>query len=277
MFSTYSSQRGEIRSISPAVLWDLKPSKKEVDVKSRDLLTLRPKVLSAVIRGEFEEYRKMLLKEREREISIKKEYAVSALEERIEQLDLKMLEYLERGGNEKDAAYRKWTIDMDKLKKRKADLLAKMDKEGSLALSPPRIIGVAAVIPSTMDGEVPSAEIEEIGMQVAMEYEREHGRNPVDVSDDKRGYDIRSEGIEEIRYIEVKAKAEEGNLILTPNEWMTAKQLRDKYWLYIVTNAAKEPVLQPPIQDPASKLKPSNEIKIVRYVIGLDEWKRVVA
>jgi hypothetical protein len=54
MFSTYSSVGGEIRSISPAVLWDLKPSKKEADDKLKDLLNLRPKVLSEIIRVEFE-------------------------------------------------------------------------------------------------------------------------------------------------------------------------------------------------------------------------------
>jgi len=274
MFAAYSSRRGEIKSISPAVLWDLKPSKKEVADKLKDLLRLRPKVMSEVIRGEFEDYRRMLLKERGREIRIKKEYAINALEGRIEQLDLKMLEYLERGGNENDAAYRKWAIEMEKLKKRKEDLLAKMDKEASLTLSPPRIIGVAAVIPSTGDGEKPGAlEIEEIGMKVAMEYERAQGRNPIDVSDDKRGYDIRSEGAEEIRYIEVKAKAAQGNLILTPNEWMTAKQLGDKYWLYVVENAIKEPKLYV-IQNPA-KLNPEEMVGIVRYLLKRGEWKRI--
>jgi len=116
-------------------------------------------------------------------------------------------------------------------------------------------------------------EIEEIGMKVAMEYERAQGRNPIDVSDDKRGYDIRSEGAEEIRYIEVKAKAAQGNLILTPNEWMTAKQLGDKYWLYVVENAIKEPKLYV-IQNPA-KLNPEEMVGIVRYLLKRGEWKRI--
>ena len=110
-------------------------------------------------------------------------------------------------------------------------------------------------------------------MKVAMEYERAQGRNPVDVSDDKRGYDIRSEGAEEIRYIEVKAKAAQGNLILTPNEWMTAKQLGDKYWLYVVENAIKEPKLYV-IQNPA-KLNPEEMVGIVRYLLKRGEWKRI--
>ncbi|RKY39789.1 MAG: helicase, partial [Candidatus Makaraimicrobium thalassicum] len=91
MFSIYSSQNGEINNISPAILWDLKPSSND---KMRnelfDLMKLKQRVLANAITGEFETYRKMLLNEREREIKIKKEYTVNALKERIELLDLKM-------------------------------------------------------------------------------------------------------------------------------------------------------------------------------------------
>jgi len=279
MFSIYSSQNEEINNISPAILWDLKPSSNDnMQNELLDLMKLKQRVLANAITGEFETYRKTLLSEREREIKIKREYTVNALKERIELLDLKMLEYLEKGGNEKDAAYRNWVIEMDKLKHRKESMLGRIEKEGALTLSPPRVVGVCAVIPSTLEGEMVSdPEIEAIGMNVAMEYERENDRNPKDVSKDKRGYDIRSEAPDEIRYIEVKARAREGKLALTPNEWMTAKQLKDKYWLYIVTNASANPILQTPIQNPASKLKPSEEVKIVRYIVDLDEWKKAAS
>jgi hypothetical protein len=83
------------------------------------------------------------------------------------------------------------------------------------------------------------AEIEAIGMQVAMQYEREHGRNPEDVSAENLGYDIRSTSpAGEVRYIEVKARATTGAIVLTPNEWLMAQRLGNEYWLYIVENAA---------------------------------------
>jgi hypothetical protein len=94
-------------------------------------------------------------------------------------------------------------------------------------------------------------------MQVAMEYERQQGRTPVDVSAENRGYDIRSEAPDgSVRYIEVKARAYTGDLVLTPNEWTMAQRLGDEYWLYVVIDAARQPHLQC-IQNPAQSLRPT--------------------
>ena len=72
-------------------------------------------------------------------------------------------------------------------------------------------MGAFAVLPAPAPDElVESEEVERIGMEVAMAYERQAGRLPEDVSAEKVGYDIRSalpDG-SEMRYIEVKARAE---------------------------------------------------------------------
>ncbi len=108
-----------------------------------------------------------------------------------------------------------------------------------------------------------------------MNYEREQGRSPEDVSAQSLGYDLRStapsplqgEGWGEgVRYIEVKARATTGAIVLTPNEWLMAQRLGEEYWLYIVENAATERRLRL-IQNPAAKLKPEEVVEIVRYVV----------
>jgi hypothetical protein len=113
-----------------------------------------------------------------------------------------------------------------------------------------------------------SKEIELIGMNVAMEYETERGRKPEDVSLKNLGYDIHSisDTESEHRYIEVKASAKEGGILLTQNEWFMAQRLKDEYWLYIVSNAISNPKLFL-IQNPAAKLQPAEVIETVRYVI----------
>jgi len=88
------------------------------------------------------------------------------------------------------------------------------------------------------------------------------------------GFDIRSRGDGETRYIEVKARAAEGKIALTPNEWMVAHRFGDNYWLYIITNALANPRLHI-IQNPAAQLKAVEEVEIVRYLVEKDEWKRV--
>ncbi len=64
--------------------------------------------------------------------------------------------------------------------------------------------------------------IEMIGMEIAMEYERTQEREPEDVSKENPGFDIRSKGDGGTRYIEVKARKDEGQVALTLNEWFKA-------------------------------------------------------
>jgi len=274
MFAVYAPVEGEIRQIQPAVLWDLKPAGSKVSQELIELAARRPEVMGYVVSNEFEDYRKSLVEEREREIAIKKKYGLAALEDRIEELDLKMLEYLEKGGAEDDLAFQNYDRDMERLKYEKEKMEERLRREANLTLKPPRVLGVAAVMPAVGAGRISrNPEIEAIGMKVTMEYERKHGRTPRDVSGQKVGYDVVSEDETELRYIEVKARAGEGQIFLTPNEWMTLGQLGDNAWLYVVAQCADEPVLYT-IQNPAKKLKPSREVKIVRYVVAPEEWKR---
>jgi len=109
-------------------------------------------------------------------------------------------------------------------------------------------------------------------MNVAMAYERKNRRMPEDVSFQNLGYDIRScDENANYRYIEVKTRAKEGALTLTPNEWLMAQRLKHEYWLYIVVNASSNPELYL-IQNPAAKLEPDEVIDIARYIVK--DWKK---
>lgn len=114
-------------------------------------------------------------------------------------------------------------------------------------------------------------EIEQIGMDVAMRYERENERVPEDVSLQNLGFDIRStdrDGI--VRYIEVKARAGMRDVALTQNEWFKAKRFKGDYYLYVVLNSATKPELIV-IQNPAERLNPKERVEVVRYIISEGE------
>lgn len=73
-------------------------------------------------------------------------------------------------------------------------------------------------------------EIEAAGMRVALDYEREQGWRPEDVSGENHGFDVRSTRYDsdgtfaDIRYIEVKARAGSGAIRLSANEWKKARR-----------------------------------------------------
>jgi hypothetical protein len=132
-----------------------------------------------------------------------------------------------------------------------------------------RYNAIVRVVPgSTLSDEMASdAAIEQVGMDLAMKFEQEQGRQPEDVSAQALGYDIRSVDREgNYRYIEVKARARTGAIALTPNEWVMANRLGEEYWLYVVEQAAANPQLYL-IQNPAACLKPDEQVEIVRYVV----------
>ncbi|MCX8099549.1 MAG: helicase-related protein [Casimicrobiaceae bacterium] len=118
----------------------------------------------------------------------------------------------------------------------------------------------------------PDAQTEATAMRVVIEHERSLGRQVYDVSDKNLGYDITSLDLAsgELRLIEVKGLAgATGTVLLTPNERRVAEDRRDCYWLYIVTNCDGDPVLQPPIKDPARL--PWHEVtKVAHYYLSVD-------
>jgi hypothetical protein len=119
---------------------------------------------------------------------------------------------------------------------------------------------------------VSDEEIEQMGMRMAMEYEKANGRTPEDLSLQNLGFDLRScDDNGNYRYIEVKARAKYGAVALTPNEWLMAQRLKEEYWLYVVANAAASSELYI-IQNPSAKLEPDKMVDVVRYIVK--DWKR---
>jgi hypothetical protein len=155
-----------------------------------------------------------------------------------------------------------------------------LERETSLAISMPRFLGAVLVRPEISDMitddlsacTAQAEEIEKIGMEIAIEYEKSNGRESEDVSKENLGFDIRSRGEDETRYIEVKARKEEGPVVLTPNEWFKAKRFKEEYWLYVVSNAAANPALYL-INNPAENLNIQEKIEVVRFLVSLEEWK----
>jgi len=70
----------------------------------------------------------------------------------------------------------------------------------------------------------------------------------------------------EIRFIEVKGRAQRGTVALTPNEYKTAQRLGKDYWLYIVFNCATIPEIHT-FQDPAVTLEWEKVVKVEHYCL----------
>lgn len=261
---------GEIRAVNPAILWDVKESgenKENVDVDS-----LKKKAFTILL-PELEKYKETLLIERERQAAIKEKYGVKSLNHLIVKLDgdLINLEIRKSLGENVDLVIRNKAEQKSGYDLALNDLQKGLKQERNLTISTPRFIGMVRVVPELDENVMVSDDdVEQIGMDVTMQYERQHDWRPEDVSKENLGFDVRSTSPDgHKRYIEVKARAEVGPVALTQNEWFKAKRFQDEFYLYAVLNASKAPTLYR-VQNPAALLKPEEQVE-VRYLVSVNE------
>ena len=262
-----------LKEVNPAILWDLVPVDDTAISNPQHIIPDKNKPLK-YSKNILENYRKDLLKERERQAEIKRKYGIKSLEYLINQLDLELIELYEREekGEKVDIVIRNKKERKKQYEENLEKLKEEIEREKSLLSSTPKLLGAIFVKPMSSKEMASDEEVEKIGMRVAMEYERNQGRHPEDVSKENLGFDIRSKGKNEIRYIEVKARKDEGEVALTQNEWFKAKRFKEKYWLYVVANATSNPTLYI-INNPAENLEAKEKIEIVRFIIKPEEWK----
>jgi len=279
LFAFYLDRRsGEVRPMNPAFIWDLKEetTTPRQEPMAGEIETLKSKVMGSLL-PKLEGYRQELSKERERQSGVKEKYGVKSLEHLIVKLDGDLIELYDRrdrGENvdlvihNKEEQKKRYEMALEELKQT-------LTQEKILTMSTPAFVGALRVVPAPrIDPAMKSdEEIEKIGMEVSMHYEREEGRVPEDVSSENLGFDIRSTDPEgKKRYIEVKARAGVEPVALTQNEWFKARRFQEDYFLYVVLNAATKPELVI-VQNPAEQLQPEEKIEVVRYIVSVDEIK----
>ncbi len=262
-----------VTPVSPSIIWDFQEAT-DHDNEPADIEALKHKTINAVI-PKLEAYKAELIQERTRQGEIKEKYGITSLDHLILELDGDLIGLYSRKdrGENVDLVIRNKEELKSRYEKALTDLKDEIQKETSLTMSMPRFIGIIRIKKAEQpsDGMATDRESELIGMKVAMEHELANGRTPEDVSEDDLGFDIRSTDKQgKIRYIEVKARAREGAVALTQNEWFKAKRFKEDYYLYAVMNAKKEPKLYC-INNPAEKLNPDERIEVVRYVVPHDE------
>ncbi len=277
LFSFYVpiNENLDIIKISPSVIWDLaestSPRKENTNIKS-----IKEKTTNLAIES-LEIYKDELLKERKRQSEIKQKYGLKSLDYFILKLDGELITLYQRkeNGEKVDIVISNKEERKKVYEGAKSALEKEILQEQNLTMSMPRFIGIIRVIPE----EKPSPEmksdeeIEKIGMQIAIEYEKRHNRIPEDVSLQNLGFDIRSTDKQNhTRYIEVKARCQEGNISLTQNEWFKANRFGDDYYLYIIFNAPTNPKLNI-IKNPAKNLNVIEKIETVRFIIEYSEVK----
>ncbi|MEI9476583.1 MAG: helicase-related protein [Deltaproteobacteria bacterium] len=233
---------------------------------------------------------------RTEECALRRDYLNNAFTDLILELqgDLNDLQQASLFGDEDIDERDRLQKRIEELKNRKVDRMKELDLMLNLTANIPDILTQAIVIPAPLvnvEKEMPAPvpgfpmrrddEVEAIAMDVTMRYERSRGWMPVDVSKEGEHYDIRSESpVGEMRFIEVKGRAQSGAIVLTGPELDKLRQLGDRAWLYVVTfcksgrsetEKSDLPKLRL-IQNPISKLNPEMLYRQVQFIVEESDW-----
>src|SRR5256712_994631 len=276
LFSYYiDSSNGEVKSTPPTVIWDLSEVGSR-ESESVDSESLKRKILPGVI-SSLNEYMGRLQGDRKKQAEIKEKYGLKSLDKLVVGLDGDLIGLYARKdrGDNVDLAIRNKEDLKKKYEQSKQELEDMILKERNLTMSMPSFLGIVSVRPSLDTGVAMhrDEEVERLGMEIAMRYERTQQRDPEDVSKENLGFDIRSKDSKgKVRYVEVKARAGIGPVALTQNEWFKAQRLGTDYYLYAVWNAVNDTKAKPKvIQDPARNLKVEEKVEVVRYIVSASE------
>jgi hypothetical protein len=257
-----------LKELNPAILWDFVPSENKEPQRAGMTRERAQEFAIDAVEG----YKQEIAGERQRQAAIKRKYGVRSLEFLIGELDAELADLYERQvmGEKVDLAIRNKEERKRQYEEALKSLQKEIEQEASLTISMPKYQGAVLVKPMAPE-EVSSREMKEIGRELVKQYERKQGREPTDVPDGY-GYDLISRGKAEVRYIELKGFADEGDADLTPNEWFKARRFKEQYWLYVVAHAATSPILYL-LNNPADNLKIEEKMEVVRFRVPRDEWK----
>ncbi len=181
------------------------------------------------------------------------------------------LSYYERKdfeGKNMDLAIANKKAELEEREKSKADLVEHIRISDALNLTIPKLFGIIKVNPAMKPTR--DQNVERMGMEIAMKFEKAEGRFPTNVSKENRGFDILSKDQNDntVRHIEVKSRSKIGPVTLTRNEFFKSQCFGDDFYLYVVWNAGSGHELRI-IQNPAANL--SMDAKVVQYVVAADE------
>ncbi|HEY9700976.1 MAG TPA: helicase-related protein, partial [Allocoleopsis sp.] len=201
----YHDNNGNFSVVNPSVLWDLKPLSDEKEllnqsgIKPEFAENIPAKIdeaIAYILDYYLEPYQKELLEKRQQEAQIKRKYGLVSLDNLILESEAKLTDYEIRqiqGDNIPDVIIVNEQRNREDLERKKNNLLEDIRVQSNLSLSEPKIISMIQVIPQfTNQKEHSNKEIELIGMETAINYEKNNQRCPEDVSLECLGYDIKS-------------------------------------------------------------------------------------
>ena len=288
IFVIETALNGSMTIRQPTIFLDIIPAPLGREVPDKEGLPARSDVEHVLIKDALQPFLYSIQGERERENAIISRHVEISLRELIHRQSLRYAELVaskERGDSNPllDANIKSTDDRLLELNERLERREKELQQERHCSIADIQHLGSAWVLPHpdrTTPGLAPMVrddEIERIAMERVIAHEEARGWKVQRVEKENRGFDLISRKPHphdpqtsiEARFIEVKGRAETGEIALTSNEYKTAERLKKDYWLYVVYNCGTTPEIHV-IQEP-SRLKWEPLVTIEHYHIGAEQ------
>lgn len=292
LFVVQTTLDGQLSVRQPTLFLDLMPAPGGMPVPSGSGLPAEALVEQTLVEQALNPFLEEVRQNREKEIATIARHLEISLNELIHRQQLQMATWLEQQQAGDDTPLLQANIKntenrLDELNGRLERRRDEIAQERQCTVAGIQRLGRSWVLPHPerqSPGIAPMVrddEIERIAVQAVIAYEEARGWKVQSVEAENRGFDLisRLPHPEDpatalgIRFIEVKGRAEIGEVALSANEYKTAERLRQDYWLYVVFDCGNKPAVHP-IQDPC-QLNLEPVIKIQHYSLMPDNIFKV--
>lgn len=263
---------GELDAQDPLILLDFEPIAAHADglpaptlPSAHQPLAAAPKMIESWAKDSvIDPYLDQLRERRQHEGNVRETYLQRSLDTLIAEQTAKIMRYADddkarrRDAGQWDIGLRTLEQTLEEYQVRLKRRMAESERMRALGADTPRIVGVCAFVPApdvlASDDEGDDPVTEDVAVALSKQYETENGRTPRSVETESLGFDLRSIGPNEVRYIEVKGRRASGGVSLTANEWIKAARFGKEYWLYVVHGCGTDTPRLTIIHDPAACL-----------------------
>ncbi len=260
LFVVETGMDGAMAVRQPTIFLDLVPAQSDGSLPEDGHLPGRDAVERELVERALNPFLREVAEQREREIGTIQRHLEISLNELINRQNVRLAELMmqqEIGDTSSPvAANIKTTEDrLDELNGRLEQRIADLRRERHCTIGDIRHHGRAWVLPHPerdtpgIRPMVSDPEIERIAVDAVIAFEEARGYSVQSVEAENRGFDLISrkahpedpQTVIDVRFIEVKGRAQVGEVALSANEYRTAERLKDDYWLYVVYNCATKP------------------------------------
>lgn len=248
---------GTLTIRQPTIFLDLSAPETEASPPGLPGLPERTEIEDFLITHALHPLLESTRREREREVAIISRHIEISLGEIMNRENLLLADLLSQKecGSLESGLDGRIRISEDKLVELDHRLTSRqreLEQERQCSIGDIRHIGRAWVLPHpdrAAPGIAPMVrdpEIERIAVEAAIRHEEAEGRLVESVESENRGFDLISRKPHpedpktaiDVRFIEVKGRAHDGEIALTSNEYKTAQRLGNDYFLYVVFHCA---------------------------------------